>query len=747
MAGADLYGNFGSVPDQVSVNGTGASGMSIRATPESMGAGVGKAVEGVGDQAQQIVQKYQQISTESKVNDDYANKYVPAAAQLRSQYDQLEGQDKIHGYDGYINSLQELNKQFTQSQPSFIGQKMMSGQINRHIASEVDGAKRELVESQKNYAAQSTWAAVKANNKYAADNYNNPQLVDDISNRNRALLTIHADNNDVDTTSEHGQSYINEATRQANSDLAMQSITRASASGDVSEAYKTLSKFSSDIPGDKHIHMDNVLFTQAQQQNGINSVSAIKNGLPLPPPSGFPPFQVQAVVADAAQSNGIDPNHALTVARIESNMGQNLGKRGDIGQTGKGGDLNDQASNMVAELKKSQDVANKALGRPSEPWEQYACYQQGEAGGPALLSAASNNPNAKAIDVLKSVYRNPNDAKSAILNNGGNATMTSGDFLNHIHDLYNSNEKKASCDIPEGVNIAEAITKPYNSPGVATQPAATPKQALINYESKVPQWMEQINSITNYETRARVMEAFKADYAAMKGASNAYTQTLLNQSYQLMTKKDFNIDKDVAPEIQSALASDAPQTLIAMQTRSDHIAEHGQAKEEKDNGAEWGNVVNRMRLPPGDPNRLTEESQLFSYVNNGLTMKGWEDAKKLLGKDDNLKKFYEQGQKQLDGSSAMNVDQEGARRAYEWYSATSKLIEDGEAAGKSVQSMIDPASKDYVGNNIQNFQESLATQTKNMAQRLRAQSQPAIPKEKMRQPGESSEDYLKRMGL
>lgn len=67
---------------------------------------------------------------------------------------------------------------------------------------------------------------------------------------------------------------------------------------------------------------------------------------------------------------------------------------------------------------------SKALGRaPTEP-ELYLAHQQGATGAAKLLS----NPDARAVDIR---------GKKQILNNGGNANMTAGDFVNKWADKYN----------------------------------------------------------------------------------------------------------------------------------------------------------------------------------------------------------------------------------------------------------------------------------------------------------------------
>lgn len=157
---------------------------------------------------------------------------------------------------------------------------------------------------------------------------------------------------------------------------------------------------------------------------------------------------VQAVT-NAATRNGVNPDHALTTANIESNIGRDPGAA-NIGEVrpstaasvgaSPGGGVNQQADTMAKVWKRSGEIAKTSLGRDPEPWQSYVVYQQGPGGGPALLKA---DPKARAVDVLTQVYGNPTNATSAIVKNGGTADMTAGDFLNHIKQLWAAKQTKA----------------------------------------------------------------------------------------------------------------------------------------------------------------------------------------------------------------------------------------------------------------------------------------------------------------
>lgn len=721
--------------------------MSVRSDPNDFGAQEGAAVEKAGQQASalgnQVIEQQTQfakMATESKVNDDYANKYTPAAADLRAQYDSLDGQDKIHGYQGYISSLQDLNRSYTENAKSPYEKQLMSGLIDRHITGEIDGAKRELVQSQKIFAATSTAAKIAADSGYAAANYNNPDVTDQVTRTNNAALTMTAVDAGANLNNPADKAALEETQRQAAGQMTIKMLNSAIKAGDVQGAFNIRAQWAHTMDGDQQLHYDNILHAQSMQQAGIYSSKALSAGDPLPEVVGAPPAQVQAVVANTAQSAGHDVNDALTVARIESSYGQNTGKIGNIGQNTSlpaGATLEEQAQKLITDKKAANEAATQALGRTASNAEGYVVYQQGLGGGAALLKAADTGSEERAIDILAPLYPNRQAALTAIINNGGNATMSADDFVNFLTKKYNDNAKRAAIEVPQGgtqiaqadtgtqtddlgsiqipekpasdTSIGDAIMKPHTTNGPAVQPAVSPRQQLLNFDDKYPDMIARANAIPNVETRERVIKSLETMRSQVAGSSNAYTQKLVNTAETMMAKPNFTMDM-VPPETYASLAVDHPQTIIAMQARADHIAEHGTGASSKDAheyGENFFSVQQRMNLPPEDPNRISDETQLYSMVNNGLTMKGFDAAKKALGQDDMRKKFLQMGMKQITKTSTAAMDTDGDRKAYEWYNTTNKYIDDQLGKGAKLGDLLDPNNKDYAGNSINVYRQGI----------------------------------------
>ncbi len=719
MSGKDDYGTFGSVPDQVSVNGTGAGPISARANPNDFGAGIGNAVAQVGQQGQELVQKYQQISTEARVNDDYANKYVPAAIELRNKYDMLDSKDKESGYHQYIGSLQELNKSFSSSQPNVIGQKLMSSQINRHIEGEIEGANRELVQSQIKYQAKSSLDMMDANSKLASKYYNDDSYANELSEQNKGLITLqHVDQSDLHG-SPYNQDVVDDQHRIQRGSMSVARVNSALQYGDIGTAHDIVRNNSDALSSNQQLHLGTVLHQQDMNNFGQNGISYLSSGRALPDSHGYPPLQVQATVADAAQANGIDPNHALAVAKIESNYGQNVGTRGDIGQTGKPGNIQEQAQNMVTELKKSETVANTALGRKSEPWEQYTCYQQGASGGPALLKAAQENPDALAIDILKPLYKNPKDAISAITNNGGNSTTTAKDFVDFLKQKYNNNAEQSQCTVQDPQDsIGEAIRKSHSTTVPAIQQAMTPKQALVDFNKRSDSMMNAILQHPVGAQRDALMSAFGELRSRYEGESNRYTQGLIDHAQQLMADPKFNINQ-LSPEETAELTVNHPQTLTEMRNRSEANQKYGfeqAAKITDKNSSNFYDNLQRTLTPYSEGNSITNENELHGLLGRkdaqGINLKDYADLKKVISLPEQWKTELKKQVNDITNANG-NIDGLGKDRAQRFFS---RVMQDRDNAKEGEESkMLNPSDDNYIGNLANGYKLSRYSQLANKA--------------------------------
>jgi hypothetical protein len=102
-------------------------------------------------------------------------------------------------------------------------------------------------------------------------------------------------------------------------------------------------------------------------------------------------------------------------------------------------------------LDNNRTALRGALNREPTPAELYLAHQQGASGAAALLS----NADQPAIVALTAVYGNVNDARRAILQNGGTENMTAGQFTSLWTNKFNGGNgepigRVLAGEIPEG---------------------------------------------------------------------------------------------------------------------------------------------------------------------------------------------------------------------------------------------------------------------------------------------------------
>ena len=151
-------------------------------------------------------------------------------------------------------------------------------------------------------------------------------------------------------------------------------------------------------------------------------------------------------VAQEAERQGVDKGLAVAVADIESSMGSNLGRRGNIFQLGntewasvgggQKGETETDVKNGIAFLANKQKELRAALGREPSPGEVYLAHQQGTAGAVKLLK----NPETPAgllvpTENIRANGGDPNAPASAFINKwdrevnrrlGGTTLLTEG---------------------------------------------------------------------------------------------------------------------------------------------------------------------------------------------------------------------------------------------------------------------------------------------------------------------------------
>jgi hypothetical protein len=151
-------------------------------------------------------------------------------------------------------------------------------------------------------------------------------------------------------------------------------------------------------------------------------------------------------------------------------------------------------------------------------------------------------------------------------------------------------------------------------------------------------------------------------------------------------------------------------------------------------------LINRIRLPDGDPDKITDIGQIYDQMRN-MNRADFEFARKEFdqirtpgGEMFNRRKgdFVKSITPQIDKSNPImgTIDQTGREELYKFEWKLDRKIEEYRQAGKNPSDLLDPSKPEYMGKPevVGEFQKPLTQSLREHAERLRAQqSAPAAP--------------------
>lgn len=198
---------------------------------------------------------------------------------------------------------------------------------------------------------------------------------------------------------------------------------------------------------------------------------------PPPPTSAAPaiPGPAGQIVTQTAQKVGATPDdmdYLARTAHLESRGDPNAQNGSSTGVfqmqpgtfAGVGGkDIGSVAQQTVAalRLKRQNAIALRGmLGHDATADQLYLAHQQGATGAAGLLSA---DPNANAIQALQAVGVSPAKAKASIINNGGTADMTAGQFVQKWRAAYQGGGAAGSVATDDEPQLGPGVTVAYKS--------------------------------------------------------------------------------------------------------------------------------------------------------------------------------------------------------------------------------------------------------------------------------------------
>lgn len=114
--GEDAYGSFGSVPDAVRVDGSGAQPSGVRSSAEDFGAQVGAGIQKLGATGEEVANQFGGMILETAANQAELG-YIKATGDLKAKYSQYEGLQAEAMRPQYEADLQAVHAQYRQNLP------------------------------------------------------------------------------------------------------------------------------------------------------------------------------------------------------------------------------------------------------------------------------------------------------------------------------------------------------------------------------------------------------------------------------------------------------------------------------------------------------------------------------------------------------------------------------------------------------------------------------------------------------
>lgn len=717
----------------------------IRATPDSFGGLIGQGEQRLGAGAQQAggdlmqaalarQERYNQVASTDAYNQflDKAQALTYGDPNDPSQkgYYQLTGQDAVRALKPAQKSLDDTRSQILSTLPTAAARMEFQAQSKRLQMFTLDSMGRHYDQQSKVWGANTNAATEDLQARLISSQWNDDGAfsngVHDIRMAAiRGAQSINGDN--------LGPALQDEALAKADN-KAITSRVLQWGNSDPSGAMKWLDNgtMPNPVPGQPDVPVRSRLDGQTYQmlkqhfrsKDDLSvAATAVQNATATTLSGPVPHMIVQA-----ATDSGVAPVHALTVAKLESSLGAAADMPGNThtgvyqigpnewtqygGAPAERGDQGAQIRVGMTGLKHAAQVTDTALGRQSQPWEQYLTWQQGDAGGPTLLKA---DPTSNVVDALASAYNGDRATASlAIARNGGSPTMTSGDFVGLWRAKYQDAEAQVG-----------GIPAPNTATPAAGQQTETAAVQRILQDPSLKDRPEAMEHALGMVSRQFAIQRQERQEASTQAGNTYITQ---------MLKDPFKVDiRHIADD--PSLTGEQKWNLSRMLneavsgTRGDKQAtEYGSGIYKflqmvtPQPGQPTGAVINPLGQtiqPPTTttiPPQLTDPTALWGKVPTGeLTIAGVEKltqimqgSKTLDGQNDNrlLTQFIDASKQEISkhgGLGGLQRDPKGEQLFVDFLTQAMPAFSAGRAAGKSAADLLNSKSPDYIGKIIPQF--------------------------------------------
>lgn len=306
---------------------------------------------------------------------------------------------------------------------------------------------------------------------------------------------------------------------------------------------------------------------------------------------------------------------------------------------------------------------------------------------------------------------------------------------------------------------------------------------------------QELNELRQNEVRGWIdVNPYKAKEMLEKGTwdqdlSSDLRNSLVNESEQgiraleIERNRQKSLSDEVADARREATKNDFLERAVKGELSANEVVKSNLKTSEKEhilrglktnafnmanasNPTLFNNIVERIHLPEGHPNKISTDEQAMAFLGKGLNYSDLQHIRKEIsgagtpeGKmETQLKKGLDDIAKgKLTKSNAMGFkDPDGDEMLQRWRIFAAKKFEEGKKKGLDPVEMLDPSSKDYIGKHLntpmfQKTNEQIMKATFSSLQppgsngKVPTPPSKEVPKSPPRAEGESPAQYLERL--
>lgn len=412
--------------------------------------------------------------------------------------------------------------------------------------------------------------------------------------------------------------------------------------------------------------------------NGVDTPDATKPADATPPAPGASDSYKAAILGGESAANVSAVNSKTGAAGRYQMLSSTAAQYGLTPADLTNPDPKVQALVDVAFQKFTADnraALTSSLGHIPSDAELTLAHQQGATGAAELL----NNPSAKAVDVV---------GRDAVLNNGGTADMTAGDFAQHVMGYYGASDEPSvanentpaeptmASEPAPGSMASKVPSDVYDTMAAGIQTELNRAQAQIDHKQAVDDKLRQQatdTAITGYQQQM-IMHAADPTQPDIDMVKVSQDPRLQSDKTALPALIAFQRSLDKPP------ADDGADKAMTAQLYRGLIDGTKTAKDVNDAFAPADNS-------PG----------IISNANREMLLKVADQNSTQDGKNfnDMKSKFLSSETDQI--THVMGIKIGGEDDVYRFTWDLEKAIEAKKKAGQDPSTLLDPTSKDYFG--------------------------------------------------